>query len=176
MTVASSWNASGHFSCNYPITGTEISMSTQPCLFMSASSYMSVSDDTNTLFNIFDIQDYSTGSICHVSGVFTVPSTGVYLITFEMAWDSSSLSTNVSYQMWIAKMDQAVLASNQSRVTNIPMYLSRSCQMRLIANDTLELYVYQNSGLQINMLEVMRMELQELKSQSYFNLFPLFFN
>ncbi len=55
------------------------------------------------------------------------------------------LATNVSYQMWIAKNGSGRFGQQSTRVTNIPMYLSSSCQLSLIANDTLELYVYQNS-------------------------------
>src|SRR5690606_33117131 len=119
---------------NYAMHGTELSLNSQPCLFMSASSYISVSDDTPTLFDIFDTSDYSTGSISHVSGVFTIPSTGVYLITFELTWDASSTSTNVGYIAWIAKNGSGRFGQQSTRVTNIPIYMASSCQIRLIAN------------------------------------------
>ncbi len=103
LTVASSWTASGNFTCNYPISGTSLSLNAQPCLMMSASSYMSVSNATDTLFTDFDTQDYSTGSISHVSGVFTVPSTGTYLITFEMTFDAAGSTSGIYNKIYIIK-------------------------------------------------------------------------
>ena len=92
-------------------------------------------------------QDYSTGAIGHVSGTFTIPITGTYLITFEMTFDAAGLTTGIFNQMWIEKNGTGVRYGQQkAQVTGDAMFITSSCQMRLITNDIIELYVYQNTG------------------------------
>ena len=118
---------------------------------MSASSYLSASNATDTLFTDFDTQDYSTGSISHVSGTFTIPSTGTYLINFEMTFDAAGSTSGIYNKIYIIKNGSgAKYGQQKSQVTGGIMFLSSSCQMRLIANDTIELYVYQNTGASLH--------------------------
>src|SRR5690606_5210625 len=87
-----------------------------------------------------------SGSIGFVSGIATIPSTGTYLITFEMAFDSTTAAFGVYNQMYIKKNGSDRYGQTLSQVSGSVMYLSSSCQLRLITNDTIELYVYQNTS------------------------------
>ena len=79
-----------------------------------------------------------------ISGTFTIPATGTYLITFEMTFDSAGATLGIFNQMWIAKnFPYSVIRFGQqkSQVTGDVMFITSSCQMRLITNDVIELYV-----------------------------------
>ena len=117
---------------------------------MSSSSYISVLNTSNTVFNGFDTTVFSQGSITFSSNsTATVPVTGTYTICFEMQFDSVSTGTGTFDSMWLVKNStnpptygmqlQQVCVGSQ-------MYLSSSATMRLTANDTIQVYVYQNSG------------------------------
>jgi hypothetical protein len=82
LSVAGYFDTSGNLNLNNNIAvGGNLSSNGQPCLIMSSSSYISVTNATNTLFNGFDTTIFSQGSITFASNsTATVPSTGTYMI------------------------------------------------------------------------------------------------
>ena len=112
---------------------------------MSASTYISASSATLTKFNGFDTTDYNSGSISFASGsTATVPTSGVYLVTSEMGFDSTTTGFN---EMYIYKNGSTIYGRTRIPISSGSItYLTTSAQMRLIANDTIEIYVNQNSG------------------------------
>jgi len=141
LVVGSYWDTSGNFFCNQGITGARLSLSAQPCLMMSASSYMSVSTATPTKFTGFDTTDYTSGSIGFTGGsTATAPTLGTYLVTCEMAFDANGTGTGNYNEIYIYKNGTTIYGRqrNSNSVGNI-MCLTTSAQMRLAASDTIEL-------------------------------------
>ena len=101
MLVASYWDVAGNFVCNQSISGPSLSLSAQPTLMMSASTYMSVSTATDTKFTGYDTTDYTTGTIGFGSGTATVPSLGTYMVCVEMSYDANGVGTGNYDEVWI---------------------------------------------------------------------------
>jgi len=78
-----------------------------------------------------------------LAGLLLFPT---YLITFEITFDSTTPAFGIWNQVYLAKNGSGRYAQQLIQVAGAEMHMSSSCQIRLITNDTIELYVYQNSG------------------------------
>ena len=148
LAVAAYFDTSGNFNVNNTlfIPG-NLSSSGQPCLIVSSSSYISVSTATNTAFNGWDTTSSTQGGITVTSNyLFTVPQTGVYHICCEMGYDTDSTGVRGMY-LTRNNIDPPRYAYQYVPASlNDYTYLTTSTIIRLNANDTVQVNVYQTSG------------------------------
>jgi hypothetical protein len=129
-----------------------ISSTSQPCLIIYASSYISVTSATYTLFNGWNTTSSTQGGITYTTSTITVPSAGIYSICYEMAFDSTIINLGYFIQMYITTNGGATRYGNQLTgvVAGTQMYMSSSVKMKCSASDTLQVYVYQNTGANLH--------------------------
>ena len=107
---------------------------------------LSNSTDT-TLTNWATVEKYQ-GGITYASGVFTVPSTGVYLIFYTISWDDNTTGTRNSnyYINNSGSSRRARINFGGAANAGQGMNVNASDICALTASDTLRVVVWQNCG------------------------------
>ncbi len=126
-----------------------LSNSGQPCHIRTRSASQTIGNATDTTLTNWGTTEIDQGSITYASGVFTVPSTGVYLLFYFIDITQNSVGLRGS-GFWInntttARRARTELAASAGPPSN-PMYVNGADVSSLTANDTVRLKVYQDSG------------------------------
>ena len=128
------------------------SNSGQPCHIRQRSATQSVSNTTDTTLTNWGTTELDQGNITYASGVFTVPSTGVYLIHYIIDIADNTTGTRNS-NFYInnnsankrARTNIGAAASGGQGIT-----VSAGDICYLTANDNIRLIVWQSSGGSLN--------------------------
>jgi len=151
LSVATYWDTSGNLTQNnnLSVAGT-FSSSGQPALYISASTYMSVSDSTNTDFNLWDTSISVQGGITVTSSTtINIPANGHYNINVQMPFDASTAGIR---EIFVKKNGTTLPKYANIRAqsgTDINNYNSTQL-MKLSAGDSLIVGVYQVSGANLH--------------------------
>lgn len=118
------------------------------------ASTQSIPDSTQTVVN-FDTHgtsSFDTGSYHGAgSGKFTVPATGLYVVTAAVQWDTGSAGAReVAFIVNGAATPRIALATSAAVGNNEA--ICTSAVLSLTAADTVQLQVYQSSGGALNVL------------------------
>ena len=134
--------------CNN-IVANSLTLNNQTYLSMFQTSTQAVNDSSLDVILFDAINGTSIGGIVYNTGVFTIPSTGVYTVSFAIVWAPSISGTVTSY----------VERNNSSRVNHLGYNFTSannqnthvgSFTTQLNSGDTLTYFVYQTSGLSLN--------------------------
>jgi hypothetical protein len=164
ISTAGYFDTSGNFTLNNLLY-----LPSQPLLMLSASTYQTISNTTDTDFATWDTSIRSQGGITITSNkTITVPVTGVYSITFQIGYDSTTGTlANYIYKNG-TNPPRYGGATFYSGGGGQPSIIPSSTLMFLLAGDSLIVGVWQGSGANLHVGSI------NSYYTSYFNIVRLF--
>jgi len=134
--------------CNDIVANT-LTLNNQTYLSMYQTTTQSVNNTTLDLILFDAVNGSNIGGIVYNAGVFTIPSNGVYTISFAIVWAPALAGTVTSYVERTNSSTYNHLGFNFTSANNQNTHVG-SFTTELIAGDTLKYFVYQTSGLALN--------------------------